>query len=303
MPQIGKPITDATSKPLSGKAALMASPNRPTFNHPYSNPAPAPTTITDSSSEPATEPSRPTGNYNTAPAANGLSSNKHADEFGYNRARGISVDQSTGRPQVQTIGVSQTSSNGRPNTAENNNSGSAAVPRPRSSGGRQAVNSVRPLTVANYADDMPEEVQAQIAAAKAASAANRTHSRQPSATARAAVSGATPRAPGWLPAEEEKKLLYERAKAQVELVQGSGSGSQSPPIVSLHIHISMMMRLNTPLFSDSLTHPYTRCWSYIQLQWQFLRTTFGIFRVANSRRREGQTLRRSPSKSSSGARL
>ncbi|THH01654.1 hypothetical protein EW026_g1078 [Hermanssonia centrifuga] len=211
------------------------------------NPAPAPTTITDSSSEPATEPSRPTGNYNTAPAANGLSSNKHADEFGYNRARGISVDQSTGRPQVQTIGVSQTSSNGRPNTAENNNSGSAAVPRPRSSGGRQAVNSVRPLTVANYADDMPEEVQAQIAAAKAASAANRTHSRQPSATARAAVSGATPRAPGWLPAEEEKKLLYERAKAQVELVQGSGSGSQSPPI----IHSPTPIRDVGPIFSSN----------------------------------------------------
>lgn len=186
------------------------SPTRQPNTHPYMNPAPiAPTTITDSSSEAATDLTRPNGNYATAPHAYGRAP---ADEFGA-RVRGASIDQAgSSPPQVQTIGGAQTV-------------GGGATARPRSSG-RPTAPPAHRLTATNWtADDMPEEVRTQNIA-RAAEEARQQHRRNTSTGSRPSTSG--PRR-GFMGAEEEKRMLYERAKAQVEQVQGV-SRTQSPPL-------------------------------------------------------------------------
>lgn len=189
--------------------------NRPVVsNHPYSNPAPPPTSITDSSSEAATDLTRSANHYNTAPQLNGTS-NK-VDEFGgiTNRMRTQSIDQSGGMsPQVQTIGGPQPP---RP-FAE------TATARPRSSSGRPGAPPANRLTVTNFGDDMPEEVKAQTAAQLAA----RSHTRNASFGTR---SGTTSRSTGWMPAEEEKKRLYEQAQAKVELAHGGNIPRAASPL-------------------------------------------------------------------------
>lgn len=169
----------------------MTPPGRTPGNHPYLNPAP--TVVTESSSE-ATE-SRTNGNYGTAPGGY----DRKVDEFGI-RTRGASIDQGP-----QTIGGAPAPSGG---------TGSVAA-RPRSSGRGMAPAGNR-LTVTNFGEDMPEEVRNQNLQQLAAG-----HRRNTSGSAR------TPR--GFMNAEEEKRMLYERAKAQVEQVQGVAR-TQSPPI-------------------------------------------------------------------------
>ncbi|KAJ3551184.1 hypothetical protein NM688_g4857 [Phlebia brevispora] len=235
----GQPITGPNPAPPAGSKAAMILAAQQRSSHPYLNPTPLPppTTITDSSSEPATESSRQMANFNTAPSTNGYSA-KLADEFGYSRVRGTSIDKYTsGTPQVQTIGVAP-SALARPVTADSTNA------RPRSAAGRQGTGA-RTLSVVNYADDMPEEVAAQNAAkAKAAAAAR--HQRNASLTSRtASTSGATPRN-GWASAEDEKKMLYERAKAQVQRVQ------------------------------EALTNAHPRCWPYLDRRRQLPHAYFDV---------------------------
>ncbi|EKM55270.1 uncharacterized protein PHACADRAFT_208784 [Phanerochaete carnosa HHB-10118-sp] len=186
---IGQPIisnaalSQMTLSPLSPGAR---SPN----NHPYLSPAP--TAITDSSSE-ATD-TRTNSNFQTAPVV----FSRNVDEFG-TRTRGASIDLAP-----QTIG-----STPAPATT---------TARPRSSGRGMAPAANR-LTVTNYGEDMPEEVRNQNLQQLAAA----SHRRNTSLG-----SGARPQR-GFLNAEEEKRMLYERAKAQVEQVQGTAR-TQSPPI-------------------------------------------------------------------------
>ncbi|KAF7799583.1 hypothetical protein EIP86_010820 [Pleurotus ostreatoroseus] len=209
--QIGRPIASPNPQPPPGsKAALIAAAAQATTPYMHPTPAPPPTTITDNSSEPATESSRVV--FNTAPV-NGYVSNKLADELGYTRKRGASIEKYTPiSPQAQTVGAS---SSARPFAAE------LASPRPRSAAGRQGAGQ-RTLSVVNYADDMPEEVAARNAANAQAAAAAR-HQRNTSLSARQAPKT------DWMSAEEEKKRLYESAKASVDRVQGSASTLQSPP--------------------------------------------------------------------------
>ena len=88
--------------------------------------------------------------------------------------------------------------------------------RPRSSG--RATTS-RPLTVANYNENNPEEAdQAQQAAQVVANA--RSHARQQSLQARAIANSNAGSSRQWMSAEEEKKRLYDNAVAQVERTQG-----------------------------------------------------------------------------------
>ena len=181
--------TDDGPLPVPGsKRAQMAEAQRLASQagaHPYLHPAPAapPTTITDSSSEPATDLPRPAGNFNTAPVpSTGYS--KTADEFGFNK----SAEQS--RPQIQTIGATPTptASGIMPTPAFLGDT----TPRPRSSAGRQGTQQ-RTFSVTNYADDMPEEVAAQVRAQAQAAAARQ---RSVSHANRPAVSGTMARS-GW----------------------------------------------------------------------------------------------------------
>lgn len=183
-------------------------PGRTPNNYPYLNtaPAPAPTTITDTSSDGVTD-ARQAGNFNTAPTGYG----QPVDEFG-TRLRSTSIDKPAGSgidaPQVQTIGAMQAISGAGNSFA-----------RPRSSG--RAAPAGNRLTVTNFAvEDMPEEVRNQNIAKLAAQA---RHQRTGSTGSR------TGSRAGWMNAEDEKRMLYEHAKAQVEQVQG-GPRKTSPPL-------------------------------------------------------------------------
>ncbi|KAI0345231.1 hypothetical protein BDW22DRAFT_1354138 [Trametopsis cervina] len=211
LPQLGQHIIPPSNLPLSpAQSSTITSPQRQqSANHPYLTPAPAPpaTTITDSSD--ATDSIRPANNFNTAPAANGISNGYggRADEFG--RARGNSFEN-----EIQTIGGPT-----RPFVED-------ATPRPRVRS--NTANTANRLTVTNFADDMPEEVRAQ-QAQQAAQLAARTHARQTSLTGRTATAGGGSR--GWMTAEEEKRRLYESAQAKVEAAhQGNIPRAASPPI-------------------------------------------------------------------------
>lgn len=162
---------------------------------------PAPPAPTESSSD--------GGNFNTAPAG-GVGYGRNVDEFGA-RPRGQSIDQRT-NPQIQTIGGSQTGG------WDSNNTGA----RPRSSGGRVAAPAANRLTVTNYHNDMPEEV-------RAAQLAARSHARNTSVSSGRPNTASTTHRTGFMTAEEEKKVLYERAKAKVEEVQGVVR-TKSPPL-------------------------------------------------------------------------
>lgn len=189
---IGRPIVEQSVTFASNSVAKSV-------NHPYMNPAPpAPT-----------ESSSDGGNFNTAPAG-GVGYGRNVDEFGA-RPRGQSIDQRT-NPQIQTIGGSQTGG------WDSNNTGA----RPRSSGGRAAAPAANRLTVTNYHNDMPEEV-------RAAQLAARSHARNTSVSSGRPNTASTTHRTGFMTAEEEKKVLYERAKAKVEEVQGVVR-TKSPPL-------------------------------------------------------------------------
>ena len=225
--QIGRPIVpNGATMPTTGKAAVMAAAttNRPT-NYPYLNAPPAapPTTITDSSSEPTTDQPRPSGNFNTAPPlVNGYAKmDVKVDEWGMSKK--ASMDQ--GIPpemQIQTIGTTPiTITPSRSVVA--GGAGESTTPRPRTNQGRQGAGS-RTLSVANYADDMPEEVAQRVRE-------QRLHNRNPSVTSKPST---TPVRAGFASAEEEKQRLYESAKMRVDQVQSGAVPPQSPtpPIVS-----------------------------------------------------------------------
>lgn len=196
---------------------MSVTPSKPSAlpaTHPYLHPtpAPAPTTITESSDGPSdARPPPGGGNFNTAPTNFGRAA---VDEFG-TRVRATSIDQ----PGVQTIGGS--------GIAPATTSG-VATPR---SPGRATAPTANRLTVTNFAEDMPEEVRQNMAQM----AAQKRHQRQTSASARpsgsasASASASGGQRSGWMNAEEEKRMLYERAKAQVEQVQGAPR-AQSPPL-------------------------------------------------------------------------
>lgn len=165
------------------------------------------------------------GKYNTAPNGYGAGYSKSAaDEFG-------GIGGGVNAPQAQTMSGAQigATSKGYANDSLPNNtisSGSGVTPRPRSSGRGTAASANR-LTVANFGDDMPEEAAAQAASLVAA----RSHARQTSLTARnPSVGGSQPSKSNpnsnWMTAEDEKKILYERAVAGVERVQGASPTGQ-----------------------------------------------------------------------------
>ena len=194
--QIGQQIIAPSNLPIS---PMQQSVGRTASNHPYLNPAPAQTVITDSSSDAAGDVRGNGSAYNTAPTGIGRS---NIDEFGA-RARGQSIEQ--------------------PQTFAGVQSGGSVTARPRSSG-RGASTGSRPLTVMNFAEDMPEEVKNQNLTQLAA---RQQHQRNPS------LGGSRPSTAnksGWTNAEDEKRMLYERAKAQVEQTQGSVARVQSPPL-------------------------------------------------------------------------
>ncbi|CAL1705518.1 unnamed protein product [Somion occarium] len=208
-PAVTSPVSTITSLPAGGPSLSQT--------HPYS------TTVSERPTSGGSMPMSDTNisaRFNTAPVPNGY---PKANEWGV-----------TNKPaQPQTIGGSQVGpsaaqypANSDASSSSGNNQGQSQL-RTRTSG-RAAVN--RPLTVANYNEDNPEEaVQAQQAAQLVANA--RSHARQASLQARqSSVAGSSSsRTNQWLSAEEEKRRLYDRAVAQVERVQGGVARAPSPP--------------------------------------------------------------------------
>lgn len=208
-------MTVAPSQPITATLPTSPPPRQNSTPHPYLNPAPPPTSVITDSSDGATDIVRSPGNYNTIPAGSSAGFSRATDEFGVSRIRGPSMDQNG--PQVQTIGGTQVVAPTRPFVE-------GATPRPRSNSGRPGAPAANRLTVTNFADDMPEEVRAQNIAQLAA----RQHTRNASFGAR---SGTTARSQGWMPAEEEKRRLYETAMAKVEVAhQGNIPRAISPPL-------------------------------------------------------------------------
>ncbi|TCD67039.1 hypothetical protein EIP91_000601 [Steccherinum ochraceum] len=213
--QIGQPIMPAAQV----QAVSAAGQPRPSVTgpHPFSSLNERPGTA---NSETTTA-----GRFNTAPI-NGNVHRNTADEFGFHNSRGTN--------DVLQIGSSALSSsvNSRPVASDTsstsgghtNTTGAGLRSRPSDRGA--AAPATNRLTVTNFGDDMPEEAASQAAALTAAASA-RAHQRQASLTTRGTPAASSRSNNGWLPAEEEKRRLYERAVADVERVQG-GLGSPTP---------------------------------------------------------------------------
>lgn len=252
--QIGSPISPGIGQQIipSVAASAAVTPSiqqpRPSISnqaHPYAslNDRPA-TNNSDSVSAAArfnTTPAMLNGGGNT-----GSPYRNTADEFGFHSSRTQPTTLAT--TEVLQIGgsstvaagsssganravASDTSSNSGGHTANTNTSTPAA--RQRTSDRAPAPTANR-LTVTNFNEDIPDEAASQ-AAAVAAAANARAHQRQTSLTVRpnpvapaATVTSGSRSNGGWVPAEEEKRRLYERAVADVERVQG---GLVSPPAV------------------------------------------------------------------------
>lgn len=164
--------------------------------------------------------------FNTAPSssANGYGYKTPADEMGFAKPsyNTVSGQQSTPAPP-SVSGQSSSyfpersgSASGRPGSAGQGASGSSSgIPA------RTNVNSR--FNVTNFADDIPEE--------SPTSAIRANQMIPPPVAAPAPVTAQK----AWISAEEEKRQLYERAKAQVDRVQGGGVSSSpqqsSPPQV------------------------------------------------------------------------
>ena len=251
--QIGSPLSPGIGQQIipavAASAAVPASiqPPRPSITnqaHPYASLNDRPSTNNSDSISAAAR-------FNTTPALlnGGGSTNSPyrntADEFGFHSSRTQPTTLAT--TEVLQIGVSSatggsssganrtvasdTSSNSGGHTANTNTSTPAA--RQRTSD-RPPAPTVNRLTVTNFNEDIPDEAASQ-AAAVAAAANARAHQRQTSLTVRpnpvapaATVTSGSRSNGGWVPAEEEKRRLYERAVADVERVQG---GLVSPPAV------------------------------------------------------------------------
>lgn len=202
--------------------------------HPFASPTSGISGITGSINDTIS-----TARFATSPGSNGYGG--RVNEWGVTTT--VPEPQTIGGSQVgptsgtqQAIGDTSSSSNGPapvlPPPQAQSTTGSSQV-RPRSSG---RATSSRPLTVANYNENNPEEAdQAQQAAQVLANA--RSHARQQSLQARAiannSVAGGSSARNQWISAEEEKRRLYENAVAQVERTQGDvirGPNAPAPEV-------------------------------------------------------------------------
>ncbi|THH31104.1 hypothetical protein EUX98_g3066 [Antrodiella citrinella] len=227
--QIGQQIVPTTS-PISPSATQP----RPSLNnvHPFQSLNERPGT--------ANSDNLSSVRFNTSPAMNGSAGGSAyrntADEFGFHSSAGLAAAEVLQISGSAAAAVAASSaSNSRPvasdtsSTSGGNTNTTGTGLRARTSD-RAGTSAANRLTVTNFADDMPEEAASQ-AAAVAAAAAQRSHQRQTSSTTRQNTlqggQGSSSRSNAWLPAEEEKRRLYERAVADVERVQG-GLGSPPP---------------------------------------------------------------------------
>ncbi|TFK94826.1 hypothetical protein K466DRAFT_593293 [Polyporus arcularius HHB13444] len=207
---------------MPGPGSSVTSPSG--TSHSYSNSIDKKPSVTDFRS-----PTKPApGQYNTAPAS---SSDRFVNEFG-ERKKSIDV---TGPSYVQTVGATgyaagaaSGSSVQRSRAGSGSSYDNHAVPvgRPRSSSGRP--NPAQRLTIVNASED---EIREQMEVEKERAR------RQPSTILESPISTSpppqqiqtnkpAPRA-GFLTAEQEKVLLYNRAVEKVERTQAGGGGSQN----------------------------------------------------------------------------
>ncbi|KAK7693938.1 hypothetical protein QCA50_003512 [Cerrena zonata] len=193
--------------------------DRPSFSpqaHPYASPTSEISGITGSINDTIS-----TARFATSPSSGGYGG--RVNEWGVtttaNEPQTISGSQVGPTSGMQSISEASSSSGTamQSTTFPPAQSSTGSQVRPRSSG--RATTS-RPLTVANYNENNPEEAdQAQQAAQVVANA--RSHARQQSLQARAIANNVATASSRnqWISAEDEKKRLYENAVAQVEKTQ------------------------------------------------------------------------------------
>ncbi len=212
---------------MPGPGSSVTSPSG--TSHSYSNSIDKKPSVTDFRS-----PTKPApGQYNTAPAS---SSDRFVSEFG-ERKKSIDV---TGPSYVQTVGATgyaagaaSGSSVQRSRAGSGSSYDNHAVPvgRPRSSSGRP--NPAQRLTIVNASED---EIREQMEVEKERAR------RQPSTILESPISTSpppqqiqtnkpAPRA-GFLTAEQEKVLLYNRAVEKVERTQAGGGVSSAQWVYS-----------------------------------------------------------------------